>query len=156
MKSLGRMICVVVVACAAAVPVFGQTKAAGEVTALLREFMQAAGTGDRAVFEKFFAEDVIYTRATGAVITKADIMESLGKPAAQTSGKSTYAAEDIMVHEYGETVIVAFRLEGRTELPDGKVELAHYRNTGTFVRRDGHWQAVAWQATKIAKSSNPQ
>jgi ketosteroid isomerase-like protein len=152
MRWLGRAICMVAVLCVAVLPVFGQAKAAEEVTALLREFMQAAGTGDRAVFEKFFAEDVIYTRATGVVITKADIMQGLEKPAAEASGKSSYAAEDIIVHEYGETVIVAFRLEGRTELPDGKVELAHYRNTGTFVRRDGRWQAVAWQATKIAKS----
>jgi ketosteroid isomerase-like protein len=156
MSRMGTAICVVLVSCVAAVSVFGQTKAAGEVTALLREFMQGAGTSDRAVFDKFFADDVIYTRATGAVITKADIMQSLGKPAPESSGKSTYAAEDIMVHEYGETVIVAFRLEGRTERPDGTVELAHYRNTGTFVRRNGRWQALAWQATKIAPSGSAQ
>jgi ketosteroid isomerase-like protein len=127
-----------------------QTKASEEVTALLREFISNAGNGDRAIFDKFFADDVIYTRATGAVITKASIMDGLGKPAAASEGKSTYSAEDITVHEYGDTVIVAFRLEGRTELPGGKAELAHYRNTGTFLRRNGRWQAVAWQATKIS------
>jgi ketosteroid isomerase-like protein len=152
----GRTIFAVLVLCAAALPVCGQSKAEEEVTALLREFMQAAGQGDRAVFDKFFADDVIYTRATGVVITKADIMRSLGKPAPESSGKVTYSAEDLTVREYGETVIVAFRLEGRTELPNGKVELAHYRNTGTFVRRNGRWQAVAWQATKIAESAKGQ
>jgi ketosteroid isomerase-like protein len=155
MRRLGRAIFVGVAWCSIALPVLGQTKAAEEVTALLREFMQAAGTSDRAVFDKFFADDVIYTRATGVVISKADIMQGLGKPAPASSGKTAYAAEDITVHEYGETVVVAFRLEGRTELPDGKVELAHYRNTGTFVRRNGRWQVVAWQATKVALS-NPQ
>jgi ketosteroid isomerase-like protein len=140
--------CSVVAATASA-----QTKAAEEVTALLREFISNAGNGDRAIFDKFFADDVIYTRATGAVITKASIMEGLGKPAAVSEGKSTYSAEDITVHEYGDTVIVAFRLEGRTELPGGKVELAHYRNTGTFLRRNGRWQAVAWQATKISEAA---
>jgi ketosteroid isomerase-like protein len=155
MAWLGRSTVLTLVLCAVALPALGQTKAVEEVTALLREFMQAAGTGDRAVFDKFFADDLIYTRATGVLITKADIMQSLGKPAAQSSGKTTYSAEDITVHEYGETVVIAFRLEGRTELPDGKVELGHYRNTGTFVRRNGRWQAVAWQATKIAPSGNP-
>jgi hypothetical protein len=24
-----------------------------------------------------------------------------------------------------------------------------YRNSGMFVRRDGRWQAVTWQATKV-------
>jgi len=133
-----------------------QTRAKQEVTALLREFIAAAGSGDRAIFEKFFADDVIYTRASGAVITKASIMESLGKPATVSDGKSTYTAEDITVHEYGDTVIAAFRLEGRTEHSDGKVETAHYRNTGTFLRRDGRWQAVAWQATKISEVAKAQ
>ncbi len=134
----------------------GQTKASEEVTGLLREFMAGAGSGDRAVFEKFFADDVVYTRATGVVITKADIMGSLGKPAAKSEGKSSYSAEDITVHEYGDTVIVAFRLEGRTEYGDGKVETSHYRNTGTFLRRAGRWQAVAWQATKISEGGKGQ
>jgi ketosteroid isomerase-like protein len=133
-----------------------QSKASEEVTALLREFMAGAGGGDRAIFQKFFADDVIYTRATGVVITKADIMGSLGKPAPASEGKSTYSAEDITVHEYGDTVIVAFRLEGRTVHDDGKVELGHYRNTGTFLRRNGRWQAVAWQATKISEAAKAQ
>ena len=133
-----------------------QTSAMQEVTALLREFMAGAGSGDRAIFDKFFADDVIYTRASGVVITKASIMESLGKPAPASEGKSSYSAEDITVHEYGDTVIVAFRLEGHTEHTDGKVETAHYRNTGTFLRRNGRWQAVAWQATKISEAAKAQ
>jgi ketosteroid isomerase-like protein len=152
-----RVMMIVVVFCSMAVAGTGaQTKSSEEVTALLREFMAGAGSGDRAIFEKFFADDVIYTRATGVVITKADIMGSLGKPAPASEGKSSYSAEDITVHEYGDTVIVAFRLEGRTVHDDGKVELAHYRNTGTFLRRNGRWQAVAWQATKISEPAKVQ
>lgn len=127
-----------------------------EVTILLHEFMDAAGRGDRAVFDKFFADDVIYTRATGVVITKADIMASLGKAPSPTDTKTTYSAEDIVVHEYGRTVVVAFRLVGRSEKKDGTIETAFYRNTGTFLRREGRWQAGAWQATKIAEPAKPQ
>jgi ketosteroid isomerase-like protein len=152
--SFERVIVVVAVFCAVvagAAP--AQTKATEEVTELLREFISNAGNGERAMFDKFFADDVIYTRATGEVITKASIMEGLGKPVAASDGKSSYSAEDITVHEYGDTAIVAFRLEGRTERPGGKVELAHYRNTGTFLRRGGRWQVVAWQATKISEAA---
>jgi ketosteroid isomerase-like protein len=152
-----RVVMIVVVFCSiSAAGIGAQSKAGEEVTTLLREFMAGAGSGDRAIFEKFFANDVIYTRATGVVITKADIMGSLGKPAPVSEGKSTYSAEDITVHEYGDTVIVAFRLEGRTVHDDGKVELGHYRNTGTFLRRNGRWQAVAWQATKISEAAKAQ
>jgi hypothetical protein len=90
------------------------------------------------------------------VITKTSIMEGLGKPTPASEGKVNYSAEDITVHEYADTVIVAFRLVGRTEHADGKVETIHYRNTGTFLRRNGKWQAVAWQATKISEPAKPQ
>lgn len=133
-----------------------KTKDADEVRALLVEFISAAGNGDRALFDKFFAEDVIYTRATGVVITKADIMANLGKPSTATEEKSSYSAEDITVHEYGDTVIVAFQLVGRTEHGDGKVETARYRNTGTFLRRNSRWQVVAWQATKMSEPPKQQ
>ena len=38
------------------------------------------------------------------------------------------------------TAVVAFRLVSEPQ---------QYFNTGTFVKRGGRWQAVAWQATKI-------
>ena len=154
MRSVLRVAIVAALVCglwAIPTPVRAQGKAGQEVTALLQEFMVAAGRGDREVFDKFFADDVIYTRGTGVVISKADIMASLKKPPAESEAKNTYSAEDITVHEYGEVVIVAFRLEGRTEHADGKVETLHYRNTGTFLRRNGRWQAVAWQATRISE-----
>ncbi|MGC2463622.1 MAG: nuclear transport factor 2 family protein [Candidatus Acidiferrum sp.] len=152
-----KLLMIVMALCSAgAIPTPAQTNSTQEVIALLREFMVAAGRGDRAVFDKFFADDVIYTRATGVVRNKADIMESVGKPAPASEGKSTYSAEDIMVHEYGDTVVVAFRLVGRTQHADGKMETAYYRSTGTFVRRNGRWQAVAWQATKISEPAQSQ
>jgi len=151
-----KWLLIAAMSCAAAVaaaPAPAQKKATEEVTALLQEFISNAGNGNREIFDKFFADDVIYTRATGTVITKASIMKGLGKPAAASEGKSSYSAEDITVHDYGDTVIVAFRLEGRTERPGGAVELAHYRNTGTFFRLGGRWQVVAWQATKISEAA---
>ncbi len=154
MKFARIILIVIALFSAGARPTPAQNSATQEVTALLHEFMEAAGRGDRAVFDKFFADDVIYTRATGVVIGKADIMSRLGKPTPASEGKNTYSAEDITVHEYGDTVVVAFRLVGRTEDRDGKVEASNYRNTGTFLRRDGRWQAIAWQATKIGENAN--
>src|ERR1700693_4807233 len=49
--------------------------AAREVTGMLRQFLVDAGSGNRAGFEKFFADDLIYTRAAGVVITKAEILK---------------------------------------------------------------------------------
>ena len=157
MHILGRLAAVALMLCSVSTGLaFAQTKTVEDVTTLLREFIAGAGGGDRALFDKFFADDVIYTRASGLVISKADIMASLGKPAPASEGKSSYSAEDITVHEYGDTVIVAFRLVGRTDHGGGNVETSHYRNTGTFLRRNGKWQAVAWQATKISEPAKGQ
>ncbi|HKV23906.1 MAG TPA: nuclear transport factor 2 family protein [Candidatus Acidoferrum sp.] len=130
---------------------FSQPQAKEELTTLLQRFMDAAGRGDRAVFGQFFAEDVIYTRATGAVITKQEIMANLPNTPARggPDEKTTYSASDITIHLYRDAAVVAFQLEGRTKRPDGSLVTNHYRNTGTFLRRDGRWQVVAWQATKI-------
>jgi ketosteroid isomerase-like protein len=125
-----------------------------ELTAMLTQFLNDAGTNNPAGFDRFFADDLIYTRSAGATTTKADIMRSLNSPRAENASaapasKSTFSAEDITIHPYGDTAVVAFRLVGRTEHPDGKVEIANYRNTGTFLRRNGKWQVVAWQSTKM-------
>jgi ketosteroid isomerase-like protein len=128
------------------------TSTTQQLTTLLRQFLDAAGRSDRPTFVRFFADDVIYTRSTGVVVTKPEILENISKRSAE--GTSTYAAEDITVHEYGDTAVVAFRLEGRTERADKSIEAAHYRNTGTFLRRNGQWQVIAWQATKIGDAAH--
>ncbi|MGH9532339.1 MAG: nuclear transport factor 2 family protein [Terriglobales bacterium] len=123
--------------------------AAAELTQLLREFLAGAGT-DAAVHERFWADDLIYTGSSGRRVGKADILKDVRSaplPKADDP-KVTFDAEEIRIQQYGETAVVAFRLVQRAE-KDGKVEVNRFLNTGTFVRRYGKWQAVAWQATKL-------
>src|SRR5438552_4107702 len=88
--------------------------AAGELTRLLHEFLKAASVNEKAVFEKFFADDVVYTRSAGVTITKADIMKSFDQPRGTQSAaqrlENDYDADQITVHQYGDTAIVNFRL----------------------------------------------
>ncbi len=125
------------------------SRTARDLTVMLRQFLDDAAKGNREGFEKFFADDVIYTRSAGVVIGKADIMNGIERLKPTAEKKTTYSAEDITIHEYGDTAIVAFRLVARTEHQDGRVETERYRNTGTFLRRRGRWQAAAWQATMV-------
>jgi hypothetical protein len=39
-----------------------------------------------------------------------------------------------------------------TSKKEGKTEVTNYLNTGTFLKRNGKWQVVSWQATKMAES----
>ena len=124
--------------------------ASQELTGMLHNFLDGAAKGDKAAFERFFAEDVIYTRAVGVVLDRATILKDVtapkpGEPAVH------YEAEQVMVHQKGEVAVVNFRLV--VEVDDGgKQKKNYYRNTGTFLRENGQWKVIAWQATPIAES----
>ena len=126
---------------------------AGELTRLLKEFLDGASRNDAATHDRFWADDLIYTGSSGRRIGKADIMREVRSSPAPKPGDptATYSAEDIRIQQYGDTAIVAFRLIARTE-KEGKGEVANYLNTGTFLRRNGKWQVVSWQGTKMPPS----
>lgn len=129
--------------------------ATAELTQLLHNFLKAASTNDAATFDSFFADDVIYTRSSGVTITKADIMRGLrgqgteaSRPAERAS--QTYDADQITIHQHGDMAVVAFRL---IAIPQAGGAPQYYRNTGTFFKQNGKWQAVAWQSTKVPAES---
>ena len=62
-----------------------------QVTRLLREFLAAVPKSDRQMFENFFADDVIYTRAVGVTVTKTDIISNVDVRST-SEPKATYAA----------------------------------------------------------------
>ena len=121
------------------------------MTKLLNEFLEGASRNDAAMHDRFWAAEVIYTSALGERRGKAEIMSRIRAAAsAPPDTKSNYSAEEIRIQQYGNTAIVAFRLVNRTE-KDGKTALETYLNTGTFLKRSGKWQAVAWQATRATR-----
>jgi ketosteroid isomerase-like protein len=117
--------------------------AEAQITSLIREFL--SHVNDPAMHDRFWADDLIYTGASGKTRTKAQIMKDLreeaGKPQQDTS---TFSAEDIVVHQYGDVAVASLHLVHKDA---GKTE--DFRNTGTFLNRNGQWRAVAWQATKV-------
>lgn len=125
---------------------------AAELTRLLNEFLDGASRDDASMHDRFWAPDLIYTGSSGRRIGKADIMRGTRSATPRKTGdpSTAYTAEDIRIQQYGNTAIVAFRLVGTTQR-DGRTEVAKYFNTGTFVKRDGRWQVVGWQATRIPR-----
>ena len=125
---------------------------AAELTTLLKNFLEGASHNDAAMHDRFWADDLIYTTSSGRRKGKADIMRDLrSAPAPRPEEPQTmYTAEDVRIQQYGSTAIVAFRLVG-TSKKEGKVKVANYLNTGTFLKRNGKWQVVSWQATRMAE-----
>ncbi|HEY7574871.1 MAG TPA: nuclear transport factor 2 family protein [Thermoanaerobaculia bacterium] len=125
---------------------------AAELTARLHEFLAGASRNDPSAHEKFWADELIYTASAGRRIGKADILKDVrSAPASKPDDpKVVYTGEDIKILQYGDTAVVAFTLVGTTTRREG-AQVDRYFNTGTFVKRGGRWQAVAWQATRIPK-----
>ena len=124
---------------------------------LLKEFLDGAGRNDLAVHERFWADELIYTSSAGKRMSKADILREIKAEATKKpdEAETTYSAEDVRVMQYGNTAVVAFRLVATTKKAS-TTEVTNYFNTGTFVKRDNKWQAVAWQATKIPAEAEPK
>jgi hypothetical protein len=123
-----------------------------ELTRLLREFLAGASHNDSAVHERFWADELVYTGSSGRRRGKAEVLADVRAAAssAPSAGPATtYTAEDIRIQQYGDTAIVAFRLVGTIGSGE-KAQVARYLNTGTFLKRNREWRAVAWQSTKAA------
>lgn len=133
---------------------FAQTASdAAELTRLLNEFLAGASRGDATIHERFWADDLIYTRSAGRRVNKPDVMRDVrSAPAPKpTDPKTIYTAEDIQIQQYGDTAVVAFRLVSTTEAA-GTKQVANLLNSGTFVKRDGKWQVVNWQSTRMPRT----
>ena len=116
-----------------------------DLTALLAEFLDGATRNDPAVHDKYWAEELIYTSSAGRRFGKAELMQGVNSrgelPAAEINMR--YSSEDLQILQYGDTAVVAFTLVGTSAQ-----ETLRFLNSGTFVKRNGKWQAVNWQATR--------
>jgi ketosteroid isomerase-like protein len=128
-------------------PADPQDAATQQVTQLVRTFLANVPKNDPKVFQEFFADDVIYTRAVGVTVTKADILKNIDVRAT-SEPQATFEADDFTVHPYGDVAVANFRLIMHNN-EGGKPTTVYFRNTGTFIKNKGKWQAVAWQATKV-------
>jgi len=126
-----------------------------ELTAMLHDFL--ANSGTEAAHAKFWADDLVYTSSNGTRFGKDSIMEGFAASeedeveaaADQEEDQGpvlVYTGEDIKVQVYGTTAIVTFRLVGT---PDDGSANNEYFNSGTFLKRNGAWRVVSWQATII-------
>src|ERR1051326_8527785 len=71
-----------------------------QVTQLVRDFLANVPKNDPKVFQEFFADDVIYTRATGLTVSKADILKNIDVRASNEP-EATFEGDDFTVHPYG-------------------------------------------------------
>lgn len=117
---------------------------------LLHEFLQGASANDVNAHIRFWSDDLIYTSASAQRFGKKDILSSYDDDMEQPESlQPDYFGDEIEIRVYGDTAIVAFRLNAIIPLETGDSEHLKYYNTGTFIKEKNEWTVVAWHVTQI-------
>jgi len=118
-----------------------------DLTIMLEDFL--AASDEQASHASFWADDLIYTSSAGLRFGKSEIMADFDSSETDDEPSIVYSGEDVDIRIFGDSAVVAFKLVGTpTDKASGN-DVLYYFNTGTFLRRSGVWQVVAWQATVI-------
>ena len=128
------------------------------ITQMLHDFLANTVQDDLQNHDRFWANDLVYTSSSGKRYDKNVILTSIKADVQQPDAeqesfsKPKYWAEQIDIRIYGDTAVLAFKLGAELYgASNGTADTTQqfYFNTGTLLKRDGVWQVVAWQATKI-------
>lgn len=124
------------------------SQAEREVRKLEREWLDAYEKRDAEIMNRILSDDFKLTFSNGSVQTKVDILAQLksAQDSAQPSPK--FSTEDVQSRVEGDTVILTGRFIQTMER-DGQTRTMQMRYTDTYAKRQGHWQVVASQLTRI-------
>lgn len=109
------------------------------------ELRVAITKGDMKAYGRLVGDDYVYTNQDAVVRTKAQMVS------AYDSGSLKYESakfDEIKVHAYGDTAVVTGRNTTKGK-DNGKDFVGQFRYTRVYVKRQGRWQLVATQATRI-------
>lgn len=107
--------------------------------------VEALLRADYDALDRLLGEDLTYTHSTAVLDTKAMFMESL------RSGRLRYHQfrhEDPKVRVLGDVGIIN-TVVNIVAVNRGQENRNHLRVTIVYAKRDGRWQMVAWQSTRM-------
>jgi hypothetical protein len=119
---------------------------------LERDWSQADIHKDAAALDRILAEDWIGIDFEGTVLNKSQALEGL---ASDSGSLETTVLRDMKVRVYGNTAIITGTDVEKSEY-HGQDSSGKYLWTDVFVLRNGLWQAVSSQSTKLAAPSGPK
>lgn len=125
-----------------------------ELTQIERGFAAAVLRHDADYIRRFEADDLVSTAPDGTVTHKQQDVQDV--QSGNLSAEALDAVEiKVIVLNANAAVVTGSTIikNGKYKAPDGKVidVTGQYRFTDTFAKRNGQWQLVASQATKIEK-----
>jgi ketosteroid isomerase-like protein len=110
-----------------------------EVMKMEEERNQALQKGDIATLDRIYSDDLVYTNATGALLTKA---QHLAELKSRGLNFRAFKHEDVQLTMHGDTGFVTGISKSVVEYR-GSVSTGSRRFLNVFVKKDGRWQLVA-------------
>jgi ketosteroid isomerase-like protein len=117
-----------------------------QIKALHAQLMEATLKHDPRFLEKYLADDYMAIRNDGKLTTKVQEIENY------KSGVTKYESIEIRestVRIHGKTAIYT-SLNSIKATINGKPFSGDFRNTRVWVKQNGNWKIVSFQATKVA------
>jgi ketosteroid isomerase-like protein len=128
------------------------TSAEQELLNLEREWLEAYIKRDVVAMERILADDFLIVYPDGNMLTRADEIAALRKPA-PAGGTPALAAEESKVRVYGDAAVITGILAQKGTHADGPSKGTAFesrdRYTDVYVKRAGRWQVVSSQLTAI-------
>src|SRR4029077_19619867 len=111
-----------------------------------QDFADAMVKADLVTLAHTYADDYVFTDPTGRVSHKADLLDNFKRGVIKIRSQEI---SDVEVNVYGEVAVEIGKLVSQATR-DGKDSSGTFRFTRVWVNRNGRWQTVAFQETRIA------
>jgi ketosteroid isomerase-like protein len=115
------------------------------VLELDRRRMQAMAARDVAQLEALLADDLVYTHSSARLDTKQSLIANM------KSGATVYSSvepSDVKAQDLGDVVVLTGAARIRVASQGKQLDFA-VRFTDAYARRNGRWQMVVWQSTRL-------
>jgi ketosteroid isomerase-like protein len=109
-------------------------------------FAAAMVKADLIALADTYADDYVFTDPTGRVSHKAELLDSFRRGVIRIRSQEI---SDVQVNLYGDVAVEIGKLVSQATR-DGKDSSGTFRFTRVWVNRNGRWQTVAFQETRIA------
>lgn len=110
-----------------------------------RKRMHAMAAKDVATLEAVLADDLIYTHSSARLDTKKSLIGAMMSEATVYTGCEPY---DVKAQDLGDTVVLTGIAQIKI-VSNGTPNAFGVRFTDVYAKRDGRWQMVTWQSTRL-------
>jgi ketosteroid isomerase-like protein len=110
-----------------------------------RKRMRAMAAKDVDTLESVLADDLIYTHSSARLDTKRTLIQAM------VSGTTVYTSvepSDVKAQDLGDSVVLTGIAQIKV-VSNGTPNAFGVRFTDVYTKRDGRWQMVTWQSTRL-------